>query len=82
MGRVSGFDQRLHAKQRALRRYGLFLTDEDLVIIVRQIQAGNSRLLEQQGRVSIRMVVYRDVECRVVYDHRSRRIRTFLPNGE
>ena len=74
--------QRIHAKCRAAKRYGLILRGEDLEQIVRRIQQniGELWLLEKESNTRSHWLVYfRDRLVIVVYDSKKKGIATFLP---
>ncbi len=73
--------QRYHARQRALERYGLDLTDDDLEVLVRRVQAGTDVTLfdKQSHRVTTWIMNVRGITCRVVYDKTRKTIVSFLP---
>lgn len=72
--------ERIHAQRRALERYKLSLTVEDLQRISRQIRTRKDVLFisKQSLRVSRWKVVYQDTTMYVVYDKLRRSIVTFL----
>ena len=72
--------QRRHAKTRALQRYDLDLSREDLEELVRQIQLGKAEfILRQSCRVSFFAVELRGQKFPVVYDKQRKTIVTVLP---
>jgi len=72
--------QRIHAKNRASRRYGLKLNRFDRKAIVSQIRNGDCKLVEKQSnRVSIYNLTYNEIPVQVVFDHQRGEIVSFLP---
>jgi hypothetical protein len=72
------FGQRLHAKKRALERYGLDLTDEFYAEL--NSLASSAPVLERQSnRLTIRKFFFQNHPIRVVYDSHRKQIVTFLP---
>lgn len=70
----------IHARTRALERYGQELTDSDLAEIVKKIQARNGVFVESQShRVRVWNIEYKDETWKVVYDKFRKAIVTFLP---
>lgn len=73
----------IHAKLRAIERYGVSLNNRDLEIIVGRIKNGNSKTIEKQSnRVSVHKVEYQGVEMIAVYDKHRKMIITFLPKED
>jgi hypothetical protein len=71
--------ERIHAKKRALERYGLVLTTADLRVLVSQIQSNGAKLVEDQSlRVGVFMLTAREKEVLVAYDRKRKEIITFL----
>jgi hypothetical protein len=75
---VKTVNQRLHAKKRALERYGLDLTD-DLYTELNSLAASASVLIRQSNRLTIRRIFFKEFPIRVVYDSHRKQIITFLP---
>ncbi|HEV8658922.1 MAG TPA: hypothetical protein VGS96_09840 [Thermoanaerobaculia bacterium] len=79
--------QSRHAKRRALERYDLFLTDQDLTHMADAIRKSTGKteeatfVLRQSLRVSLWDVLVKGKVCRVVYDRQRRTIVSFLPEG-
>lgn len=68
-----------HALRRAMERYGLHLTEQDLNLIRKAIQAGASQCVNKQTwRVSVHDLRYMDTDIRVVYDKERKSIVSFL----
>ena len=63
-------NERIHAKRRALERYGLSLTTGDLREIQQQIQTQENALFvrRRSRRVSLWEVIYKNTPMYVVYD--------------
>lgn len=71
--------ERIHAKRRALERYGLSLTTANLEEICQQICRKNALFISRQSqRVSIWKVIYKDTTMYVVYDQFRQSIVTVL----
>jgi hypothetical protein len=81
--------QYLHAKRRAMERYGIILDKDSYLALCRDIQEGRGECL---GKQSNRLTVWRisaeafniekgrhPVKANVVYDKTRHRIVTFLP---
>jgi hypothetical protein len=69
-----------HARTRGADRYGLRLTQDDLVRIVRQIQKGEAQYVgRDSNRVSIWIVEHSGRHLPAVYDKERQVIVTFLP---
>lgn len=72
--------QKIHAKRRALERYGFDLNNEKYNQIVRLIQRGEANFVRRQSlRVSIFSLFFEDKECVVVYDRFRKSLASFLP---
>ena len=72
--------QKLHAKHRALERYGITLNKTIFRTWIEQIQTGAAKFLERQSnRVSVFEVSYEDKAIPVVYDRLRKTIVTTLP---
>jgi hypothetical protein len=73
--------QRLHARRRAVERYGIEMGRATRQEILASIRGSRSTCVERQShRVSIHDVVLGDgVTVRVVYDRQSKEIVSFLP---
>lgn len=85
--RTKASAQYLHAKKRALERYGIELTKDRYRALCQDIRLGAGTCL---GRQSLRVSVWRitvfmqekpSVICNVVYDTSRGTIVTFLPPG-
>lgn len=73
----------IHAKRRALERYGVEMTSADLRAIVTGIQEQKAHFVERQShRISIFIVKYGGQLMRVVYDRLRQQIVSFLPMEE
>jgi Zn-dependent oligopeptidase len=73
-------NQAYHAKVRALQRYDLDITNEDLRKIVGIIQNNRAKLVMRQShRVSVWDLEYEGKQVRVAYDKSRSSIATFLP---
>lgn len=74
--------QNVHAKKRALERYGLILNKSDIMEIVKQIIRGSAICLGKQTcSRTIFLTTYKGVELKVVYDKKRKSLRTILPNN-
>lgn len=72
------YDQRAHAKRRALERYGLTLNRHELEEM--NAKARRAQVLERQSqRVTVRAIQVGPVYIPVVYDQVRGTIVTFLP---
>lgn len=70
----------MHAKRRALERYGITLNRHDMRALVELIQSGRTEFVEHQShRVSVHRVPLGTQMARVVYDRQRQTIVTFLP---
>lgn len=68
-----------HCLRRALERFGLRLTENDIWDIRAMIEAGQSRCVHKQSlRVSHHLLEYHDIELIVVYDKIRKMVVTFL----
>ncbi len=75
------FNQRIHAKKRALERYGLKLNQE----LYEELSARARRApvhLRQSNRTTIRIIYYEGEFLKVVYDSHRHQIVSFLPYYE
>lgn len=90
-GRSKASAQYLHAKKRALERYGVVLDKESYLALCKEIQDGKHEYL---GKQSLRLTVWKIAikriddtgtewvtSANVVYDKTRHRIVTFLPVG-
>lgn len=74
--------QEKHARSRALERYALDLSGEDLLDMVAQIQDGRGTfIMRQSHRVSLFAVTVRGELVPVVYDRNRKTIVTVLPRA-
>ena len=72
--------QRLHARRRAMDRYGLWLSNSDIDNIVRMINAGKVRFIETETRErAVFVICYKKTICKVAYDKQMNNICSFLP---
>lgn len=74
--------QEIHATRRALERYGVKLTRQDLEIMINLIQQNseNVKFIEKDShRVTIWEIRYLDHIFKACYDKNSKMICTFLP---
>lgn len=70
----------IHFKNRVKERYGLDLTNEDIIAIVKMIKSGNSECISKKSNMRTRhKVVYRDQELIVGYDKRHDLLITAIP---
>jgi len=71
----------LHARNRALERYGLNLVDYDLEQIVRRIKQEEATFQwgDLKGKSVWEVEVCWGIVCRIVYDARRMEVVTFLP---
>jgi hypothetical protein len=68
-----------HAMRRANERYGIRLTQHDLVTIIRDIQDGRAAfVVKQSHRVSLFDVDVQETKIRVAYDKVRKSIATVL----
>lgn len=75
--------QRLHAKRRALERYGISLNRKRYREIVADIQAGRGEFIERRShRISVWKVKIAGELVRVVYDKIRKTIVTVLPRED
>lgn len=75
--------QRKHAVRRALERYGVDLSGNDLREIVLLIQKNKSVVIATQSHTrAVHDIVYGGVRYRAVYHKKTKQISTFLPPGE
>ena len=82
--------QQAHARKRAMERYGISLTLNDIRHFIAAIKRGEGRLIEHQShRVSIYDVPFRvaglsvaDIWIRVVYDRSRSTIVSCLPRDD
>jgi hypothetical protein len=73
--------QVIHAKRRALERYGLSLNRKSYGELVKIIQSGKALFLERQSnRISIFSLTYQEKQLKCVYDSHRHKIVTLLPN--
>jgi len=81
--RSKKYAQREHAKRRALQRFGLTISSEDLKQIVKDIQDQKARFLRREStRITVWEIDFRNKNLTVVYDNKRKEIVTFLPDGE
>ena len=81
MARSKKKAQNIHAKRRAIERYGLSLNKFALKEMVRQIQSGKAQFLERSSiRVTKWLVKHEGQMIPVVYDNKSHTVVTFLPD--
>ncbi len=73
--------ERAHAKDQALTRYELLLTEADLDRIIGQIRAGHDAwfVKRQSNRVTHYVVAWRGRLMPTVYDGQRHQVITFLP---
>lgn len=72
--------QMRHALRRALQRFGVFFSKEDLQQMIAQIKNKKSRcLFVTSNRASVHEVFFKDKWYPVVYDCIRKTIVTFLP---
>ena len=72
--------QKIHAKKRALQRYGIDVNSKLLHELIKQIQSGKSNYLERKThRISIHLVHYEGKSFKVAYDKTRQNICSFLP---
>ena len=70
----------IHARRRALERYGIFLTKKMVASAVQQIRQGNSIYgWKASNNISIHVIQVGEKRAAVVYDKKRRMIKTFLP---
>ena len=72
---------KLHAKARAAERYGLDLTNADLLTMARSIRQGDSRFITKQplGR-EIHVLTHQGVKLAVLYDPKNHVVLSTLPS--
>lgn len=82
-GDVKKIRQRLHAKRRALRRYGLVLTTKDLKemagLIMAKPRREATRLLVADERITLWALNFRGMRIPVAFDSASKTIASILP---
>lgn len=72
--------QRLHAKRRALQRYGLVLNNKEQDEIIGLIQQGRAKFINRDSlRVTIFAVQYQGKLLKVVYDGERKTLASVLP---
>lgn len=73
--------QHVHAKKRALERYGLSYNRIVRKEIIKQIQnRQNARFLEKKtNRIVIWLVRHNEIEYKIAYDKHRKNIASFLP---
>lgn len=80
MRRTKKACQTIHAKKRALERYGVELSTHDIKNMVDIIKKGQATFLEKQSdRISVFEVAYLDKAFKVCYDRKRKSIATCLP---
>ena len=73
--------QRIHAKKRALQRYGVQLTTAQIFDLIDQIKSRDAILVAKQTlRVKVYLVTHGDRYMVAVYDRKRKEIITFLPH--
>ena len=76
-------NQRFHARNRAMERYGISYNAQVRKILLEMISNNKTTVIERQSlRLSIREATLSDVLVRFVYDNIRKEIVTFLPLGE
>lgn len=72
--------QRKHAKRRALERYGIDFTHQNMIDLKHHIMSGRSQnVVTQSNRVTIHTLEWQGQTVRVVYDKLRKNIVSFLP---
>lgn len=72
--------QRKHALKRAEERYGLKLTNDDIIHIISMIKHQKSISSKKLTNTrSLHIVNYADCELKTIYDNKRHNICTFLP---
>lgn len=75
---------RRHSRERAITRYGLYLSNSDLAYIVREVRGGRATFVRDSPKdpkwCGIYRVTVRGVKILVVYDRGRHVILTVLPN--
>jgi hypothetical protein len=80
MGRSKAVCQQLHARRRALERYGIGFNKAMRRQMLEMIERHQTTLLSKQSaRVSLREAVLEGRQVRFVYDRKRKRVVTFLP---
>lgn len=75
--------QRIHAKRRALERYGLEVTEEVRDNLKSKVARGDGVFLYRTSRrVSVWELTLEGNEYRIAYDKNRKEIITFLPNDQ
>lgn len=75
--------QTIHAKQRALQRYGIQFSDTDLDKMVKIIQENKTISSEKQtNRLRDVRLIYEEENYRLIYDRQRKTIVTFLLEDE
>jgi len=73
--------QTIHAKRRAIERYGLKLNKRNIMDIVKKIINNQAIFVEKQScSRSIFMVEFSGHQLKVVYDKTRKSLRSILPN--
>lgn len=71
-----------HAKRRAFERYGIQITGTDISKIRRIIRTGKADSIKKcSNSRSVYLVLYRDIQWKVVYSRTMKTIITILPLG-
>ncbi len=72
-------NQKIHAKKRALERFDLNLTNDDLIHIGAKIKKGESIYIRKMSnRVKLHQVEYNGQILKVVYDKLRHQVVSFL----
>ena len=72
--------QRLHAKRRALQRYGIVLDNAKQDQIVRLIKEGKAKFLRRDSiRVAVFAIEFENTLLKVVYDAQRKTLASILP---
>lgn len=71
--------QEFHAKKRALERYGLDLSNNDLFEIIKNIKSGYAEHIQKQtNRLKLYKTLVKQTDVYVVYDKSRKTVVTFL----
>jgi hypothetical protein len=72
------YAQRIHAKKRAIERYGLELNQEDFKKL-NDLARSSPVIKRMSNRLTLRKMVFNEDVIRVIYDSHRNQIVTFLP---
>lgn len=73
------FAQQKHARSRAIQRFDVELSNDDLRVLVSLIQAGKAIFIERQSnRITVFSILFKGKVLYPVYDSSRKSIATFL----